>query len=91
MGKETEVDKSVLELLGDPLIHILRNSADHGIEKPELRKAAGKSEMGTVRLAAQHQGSHVRVESAMTAGLTAKCWPGKRWKKDWSRLNRWPR
>ncbi len=62
VGKETEVDKSVLELLGDPLIHILRNSADHGIEKPETRKAAGKPEIGTVRLAAEHQGSHVRVE-----------------------------
>ena len=62
VGKETEVDKSVLELLGDPLIHILRNSADHGVEKPEIRKAAGKSEIGTVRLAAEHQGSHVRVE-----------------------------
>lgn len=61
VGKETEVDKSVLEQLADPLVHILRNSSDHGIEKPEDRKKAGKPEMGTIRLEAEHQGSHVRV------------------------------
>jgi two-component system, chemotaxis family, sensor kinase CheA len=61
-GKETEVDKSVLELLSDPLVHILRNSADHGIESPATRLAAGKSESGSIRLSAEHQGSHVRVE-----------------------------
>ena len=61
-GKETEVDKSVLELLSDPLVHILRNSADHGIESPATRLAAGKSETGSIRLSAEHQGSHVRVE-----------------------------
>lgn len=60
-GKETEVDKSVLELLADPLVHILRNSADHGIEKADTRRAAGKPEEGTIRLIAEHQGSHVRV------------------------------
>lgn len=61
-GKETEVDKSVLELLADPLVHILRNSADHGVEAPDVRVQNGKSETGTIRLAAEHQGSHVRVE-----------------------------
>ncbi len=61
-GKETEVDKSVLELLADPLVHILRNSADHGIESPQRRRELGKPAAGTVRLAAEHQGSHVRVE-----------------------------
>jgi two-component system chemotaxis sensor kinase CheA len=61
-GGETEVDKSVLELLADPLVHLLRNSADHGIEPPEARAAAGKPEVGTIRLSAAHQGSHVRVE-----------------------------
>lgn len=61
VGKETEVDKSVLELLADPLVHILRNSADHGIEQPEVRQEAGKSATGTIRLSAEHQGSHVRV------------------------------
>ncbi len=60
-GKETEVDKSVLEQLADPLVHILRNSADHGVEMPETRVAAGKPEKGTIRLTAEHQGSHVRV------------------------------
>ncbi len=60
-GKETEVDKSVLEALADPLVHILRNSADHGIEPTEDRRGAGKDETGTIRLVAEHQGSHVRV------------------------------
>ena len=61
VGKDTEVDKSVLEQLADPLVHILRNSSDHGIESPEDRKAAGKNETGTIKLEAEHQGSHVRV------------------------------
>ena len=60
-GKDTEVDKSVLELLADPLVHILRNSADHGVEMPAKRREAGKPEEGTIRLSAEHQGSHVRV------------------------------
>jgi two-component system chemotaxis sensor kinase CheA len=60
-GRETEVDKSVLELLGDPLVHILRNSADHGVEPPDQRAEAGKPETGTIRLIAEHQGSHVRI------------------------------
>ncbi|MBL0926728.1 MAG: chemotaxis protein CheA [Phycisphaerales bacterium] len=60
-GGETEVDKSVLELLADPLVHMIRNSVDHGLEKPEAREHAGKSRVGTVRLSAQHQGGHVRV------------------------------
>ena len=61
VGKDTEVDKSVLEMLADPLVHILRNSSDHGIEKPEDRKQNGKPETGTIKLEAEHQGSHVRV------------------------------
>jgi two-component system chemotaxis sensor kinase CheA len=61
VGKETEVDKTVLENLSDPLVHILRNSADHGVEQPEDRKAAGKNPKGTIKLEANHQGSHVRV------------------------------
>ncbi|MEM7681847.1 MAG: chemotaxis protein CheA [Planctomycetota bacterium] len=60
-GKDTEVDKSVLESLADPLVHILRNSADHGVEMPEDRKAKGKPEKGRIHLQAAHQGSHVRV------------------------------
>ncbi len=60
-GKDTEVDKSVIELLADPLVHLLRNSADHGIETPAVRNENAKNETGTIRLAAEHQGSHVRV------------------------------
>ena len=62
VGKETEVDKNVTELLADPLVHILRNSADHGVELPDVREKAGKSRDGMIRLKAEHQGSHVRVE-----------------------------
>lgn len=61
VGKETEVDKSVLELLSDPLVHILRNSADHGVEGPEERQQGGKSATGVIKLEAEHQGSHVRL------------------------------
>lgn len=60
-GGETEVDKGVLEALADPLVHILRNSADHGLEKPDARKAGGKDPTGTIRIIAEHQGGHVRV------------------------------
>tara|TARA_R110002073_G_scaffold37866_1_gene108875 strand:+ start:26598 stop:28955 length:2358 start_codon:yes stop_codon:yes gene_type:complete len=61
-GAETEVDKSVIEELGDPLVHLLRNSGDHGIELPADRIAAGKEETGTIRLIAGHAGSHVCVQ-----------------------------
>jgi two-component system chemotaxis sensor kinase CheA len=60
-GAETEVDKSVIEELGDPLVHLLRNSADHGIEPVEDRIKAGKPECGTIKLVASHEGSHVLV------------------------------
>jgi len=61
IGGDTEVDKSVIEELGDPLVHVLRNSADHGLEGPEEREAAGKGPEGTITLAASHEGSHVRI------------------------------
>lgn len=61
-GGDTEVDKSVIEELGDPLVHLLRNAADHGIEMPDARRAAGKSETGTITLRASHEGSHVLVQ-----------------------------
>lgn len=63
-GGETEVDKSVIEELGDPLVHLMRNSADHGVELPEARKAAGKPEMGTIRLSASNAGGHVEIRIA---------------------------
>lgn len=61
-GGDTEVDKSVLELLGDPLVHMLRNSVDHGLEGPEGRAAAGKPATGTILLSAEHRGGHVCVQ-----------------------------
>ena len=61
-GQSTEVDKTVLEKLGDPLTHLLRNSLDHGIEKPELRRERGKPEIGTLSLRAFHRGSDIVVE-----------------------------
>lgn len=60
-GEDTEVDKSVAELISDPLVHILRNAVDHGIESPADREAAGKPPEGTVRLTARHQGGEVWV------------------------------
>ncbi len=61
-GADTELDKTVIEKLNDPLIHLIRNSLDHGIETPEERKAAGKSEVATVHLAAIHSGDSVIIE-----------------------------
>jgi two-component system chemotaxis sensor kinase CheA len=60
-GGETEVDKSVIEELGDPLVHMLRNSCDHGLEGPEERVRAGKNDTGTITIRASHEGSHVRI------------------------------
>ena len=60
-GAETELDKTVIEKLNDPLVHILRNSIDHGIEMPEARRAAGKSSAGTVYLGAEHSGDSVLI------------------------------
>ncbi len=61
-GEETEVDKTVLEALGDPLVHLVRNAVDHGIEAPEARGAAGKSEKGKVALRAFHQSGKLVIE-----------------------------
>ncbi len=61
-GEHTELDKTIMEKIGDPLVHLVRNSIDHGIETPEERVAAGKSETGTVSLNAYHQGGNIVVE-----------------------------
>lgn len=61
-GEETELDKSIVEEIGDPLVHIIRNSCDHGIESAENRQAAGKSATGTVQLKAYNEGNHIVVE-----------------------------
>ncbi len=60
-GAETELDKTVIERLGDPLVHLLRNSIDHGIEPPAERKAAGKMEEGMILLSAEHSGGEVLI------------------------------
>jgi len=61
-GAETELDKTVIERLGDPLVHIIRNSVDHGVELPAQREALGKPRKGTVTLSATHSGAHVLIE-----------------------------
>jgi two-component system chemotaxis sensor kinase CheA len=61
-GGETELDRSVLETLGDPLIHLLRNAVDHGVETPTERKAAGKKPAGHVLLSARHERSQIVVD-----------------------------
>lgn len=61
-GRETELDRSVIEVIGDPLIHLLRNSVDHGIEMPEERVKKGKERKGTVWLRARHEENHIVIE-----------------------------
>ena len=61
-GDQTELDKTVLEKIGDPLVHLVRNAVDHGIEMPDKRRAAGKDEQGTISLHAYHKGGNVIVE-----------------------------
>jgi two-component system chemotaxis sensor kinase CheA len=63
-GADTELDRQVLELVKDPLTHLVRNCADHGIESAAHRVAAGKPEAGTIRLTAYHQGGHIIIEVA---------------------------
>ncbi|MGZ5575303.1 MAG: chemotaxis protein CheA [Methylobacter sp.] len=62
VGENTEVDKAVVELINDPLVHLIRNSLDHGIEMPADRVAAGKPETGTIGLKAYHRGGHIVIE-----------------------------
>jgi two-component system chemotaxis sensor kinase CheA len=61
-GEQTEIDKTVLEKIGDPLTHLVRNSIDHGVELPEVRLQAGKPATGTVHLDAYHRGGNIAVE-----------------------------
>ncbi len=61
-GAETELDRQVLDLIKDPLTHMVRNSADHGLETPEERRNAKKPEKGTIRLSAYHEGGHIIIE-----------------------------
>lgn len=60
-GKETELDRTVIDEIGDPLIHLIRNSVDHGVEKPDIRKVNGKNTLGTILLKAEHEGNSVVI------------------------------
>ncbi|MDE2515098.1 MAG: chemotaxis protein CheW [Rhodospirillales bacterium] len=64
LGAETELDRQVLELIKDPLTHMVRNSADHGLETPTERRAAGKNEIGRITLNAYHEGGHIIIQIA---------------------------
>ncbi len=71
-GEDTELDKSLVEEIGDPLVHLIRNAADHGIEPPEERTKKGKDPCGRIRLTAAHEGNHIVIEIADDgAGLDA--------------------
>jgi two-component system chemotaxis sensor kinase CheA len=61
-GEQTELDKTVLEKIGDPMVHLVRNAIDHGLESPDKRRAAGKNETGTLKLDAFHRGGNIVVE-----------------------------
>jgi two-component system, chemotaxis family, sensor kinase CheA len=61
-GEDTELDRTIVEELNDPLVHMIRNSIDHGIEKPEVRLAKGKSAQGIIRLSAGHQGGNIVIK-----------------------------
>ncbi|HEX3033123.1 MAG TPA: chemotaxis protein CheA [Bacillota bacterium] len=63
-GQETELDRTVIDEIGDPLVHLLRNSVDHGVETPEERTRMGKAEVATVKLSARHEGNSVIIEVA---------------------------
>lgn len=62
IGEGTELDKGLIEKIADPLVHLVRNSIDHGLEMPDVRRQAGKDEAGTITLAASHQGGHIVIE-----------------------------
>lgn len=61
-GAETELDRTVIDEIGDPMVHLLRNSLDHGIESPDVREAAGKPRLGTIKVAAYQEGNGVIIE-----------------------------
>jgi two-component system chemotaxis sensor kinase CheA len=77
-GADTELDRQVLDLIKDPLTHMVRNSADHGLETPQERRAAGKPDRGRIRLLAYHEGGHIVIQIAddgrglNTEGIKAK-------------------
>ncbi|MCC5949421.1 MAG: chemotaxis protein CheA [Nitriliruptoraceae bacterium] len=73
IGQDTELDKTIIEAIKDPLTHLVRNAVDHGIEDPDVRTAAGKAEIGKLRLRAYHEGGQVNIEIADDgAGIDAE-------------------
>ena len=85
-GTEVELDKSVLELLSDPLTHLVRNCCDHGIELPAERKRSGKPPTGKVSLAAHHLGSQICIEVRDEAtGSTRNASNARRLRSDFAR------
>ena len=79
-GKETELDKTIIEAIKDPLTHLVRNSVDHGIELPEDRAKVGKDSAGTLILRAFHEGGQVIIEiSDDGAGLNGDASAKKPW------------
>ncbi|MCA0969120.1 chemotaxis protein CheA [Halobacillus litoralis] len=68
VGAETELDRTVIDEIGDPLVHLIRNALDHGVESPEERLAKGKPETGTLELKAYHSGNHVFIEISDDGG-----------------------
>jgi two-component system chemotaxis sensor kinase CheA len=77
VGEGTELDKGLIEKIADPLVHLVRNSIDHGLEMPDVRRGAGKDETGTITLAASHQGGISSSKSATTAAAwtAPRSWP----------------
>jgi two-component system chemotaxis sensor kinase CheA len=61
-GEDTEIDKSIMEQIGDPLVHIIRNAIDHGIESPDIRRRIGKPEKGAISITASQKGNHIVIE-----------------------------
>ena len=61
-GKDVELDKTIIEAIGDPLTHLVRNAVDHGIEMPDVRQRAGKSTTGKIYLKAYHEAGQVNIE-----------------------------
>jgi two-component system chemotaxis sensor kinase CheA len=88
-GEETELDRSVVDEIGDPLIHLIRNAMDHGLETPDIRTAAGKPRTGTIVLSAIHEGNQIII-SIKDDGvvLTQTEWLARPLKKDSSQKNK---
>ncbi len=88
-GAETELDRTIIEAIKDPLVHLVRNSCDHGVETPEIRERAGKPPPGRLTLRAYHEGGQVNIEiSDDGAGVDVDRLNGKQSRKDFCGLNR---